>query len=169
MSTPQAGAAERLAEMRAEFDAAFSRAHEPAGTQLEDLLAIGVGARRYALRLRDIAGLHTGLPLVALPGSPAALAGVAGLRGGPVAVFDLRVLLGESADGACRWLVLATADPSVGFAFDAFERHVQVPAGALAADRAGQPAPARQTVRLGAQTTPLVDLAALLDTVKTGA
>ena len=53
------------------------------------------GAQAYAIRLSEIAGLHADKKITRVPGSHAALRGIAGFRGAMLPVYDLHVLLGH--------------------------------------------------------------------------
>jgi chemotaxis signal transduction protein len=130
MSDSVARLAERTVELRSAFDHGFAAALRGDAAVKQDLLAIGVGGEPCALRLSEIAGLFADRKIVAVPGSHAALLGIAGFRGALVPVYSLGAALGHSGMQACRWLVIAAAAP-VALAFDAFEGHVRVPADAI--------------------------------------
>jgi purine-binding chemotaxis protein CheW len=122
-------AAERL---RRQFDASFAAPPAAAAASLDDLLLINVGPQRYALRLTEIRALHADLKIVSVPGPRAELLGVVGLRGAMVPIYDLALLLRQARALHPRWIALAQGADVVGFAFDAFESHLRVPASALA-------------------------------------
>jgi chemotaxis signal transduction protein len=82
------------------------------------------------MRLSEIAGLFADRKITRVPGSKAALLGIAGFRGALVPAYSLRALLGLSGTQAPRWLAIAAAAP-VAFAFDAFEGHLRVSADAI--------------------------------------
>lgn len=112
-------------DLAAEFDGSFALAHREAPVTV-DVLAIGVGGDRYALRISDIAGLFADRAITAVPSSRAELLGIAGFRGSIVPVFDLAVLLGYTSIAAPRWLVIASGTP-VALAFEEFAGQLRVP------------------------------------------
>jgi len=122
--------AERAAELRSAFDRGFAAPLRIDAAVKLDLLAIRVGTEPCAMRLSEVAGLFADQKVVRVPGSHAALLGVAGFRGALVPVYSLGTLLGHSRTKASRWLVIAAAAP-VALAFDVFEGHVRVPADAI--------------------------------------
>ena len=119
------------------FDRAFAAPLRADAAAKHDLLAIRVGARTLRHALSEIAGLFADRKITRVPGSNAALLGIAGFRGAIVPVYSLpdaaRAFRQRSAP---RWLVIAAAAP-VALAFDAFEGHLRVlgrrdPAAAIA-------------------------------------
>jgi purine-binding chemotaxis protein CheW len=86
------GAQERLLAARAAALAAVGSAPEPAPTGIE-VLAFRCGGERYAFESAWVARVLPALPLTALPGVPAVVAGIAMWEGEVMAVVDLRVLL----------------------------------------------------------------------------
>ena len=73
--------AERAAELRADFDRGFADAGARRCRAKHDLLAIRVGTEPCAMRLSEIAGLFADRKITRVPGSKAALLGIAGFRG----------------------------------------------------------------------------------------
>ncbi len=143
MSTPAGPASGRAAELRREFDRAFSEPVADRVARFEDLLAIGVGPHPFAVRLDEILGLYADKAITPLPSPVQDLVGLAGFRGALVPVYDLRALLGHPATEAARWLVLVrtgasseSAAPQLALAFDRFEGHLRVAPDALAAEPA---------------------------------
>ncbi len=132
---------ELVTGLRERFDAGFAEPPHPPPEDAEELLTLRAGEGRYALRLRQAAGLYSGHPVTPLPGPLPALLGVAGFSGLIVPVYDLATLLGRAAaptSGAdadrrptARWLVLAAGSPALAVAFDALDGHVRVHAGDL--------------------------------------
>jgi purine-binding chemotaxis protein CheW len=153
--------------LRDAFDSAFSLAPPTAGDPPEDLLAIRVGQTPYALRLSEITGLYANKPVTRLPGTPPELLGIAGFRGAIVAVYDLRVLLGAEATEPCRWLVLASPDSTVGFAFERFEGHLRVSRDAIATHAGGERTrlEVQETIQLANVVRPIVRVPALLEAI----
>jgi chemotaxis signal transduction protein len=126
---------DRAAALRREFDESFARPLAGAAPRCDHVLAIQVAGRPYAIRLEEVAGLHTGWTVLPVPGPDADLLGVAGLRGVLVPVFDLASLLGLAGSERPRWTALATGPTPVAFAFDALDGHLQVPPDQAPADR----------------------------------
>jgi chemotaxis signal transduction protein len=113
------------AEMRAEFDSAFSRPPRQPGTGLEDMLALRLGAERCFVRLSDIAGVIANPLLTAVPTTAPALLGITSNHGSLVGAYDLAVLLGRVPTKP-RWLVICAAEPSVGLTFEHFDGYQRV-------------------------------------------
>jgi chemotaxis signal transduction protein len=127
-TSPQA--AQRVAELRREFDRSFAIPPPSEVSAKQDLLAIRLGEQHFALRLFDVASLFVERKITPVPGAGVFLLGIAGFRGAIAPVYDLQRLLGFPAGRASRWLVIA-ATASVGFAFAAFEGQLRVPAAAI--------------------------------------
>ena len=118
----------RVAEMRTEFDAAFSRVPAPPAVDLTDVLALRVGNEPCLLRLSDIAEVSAYPVLTPVPTPVPALIGITVGRGSPIAAYDLGLLLGR-APVTPRWLVLAAASPGVGIVFEHFDGYRQTSLG----------------------------------------
>lgn len=115
----------RAAQMRAEFDAAFSRMPAVVETELTDVLALRIGVEPGLLRLSEVAEIRAHPVLTPVPTSARALLGIAAGRGSPVAAYDLGLLLGR-APVTPRWLVLAAAEPAVGLIFEHFDGYQRI-------------------------------------------
>ena len=111
----------RLDELRDGFDSSFTRPPPPRQDPGEALLRLRVGGAPLAVRLGHLSGLHLMPRLVRLPGAPASLLGLAGLRGQLIAVHDLTALLGLQSGEPPRWLLLAGGSRRVGLAAAGFE------------------------------------------------
>lgn len=132
MKETDAAAAGRAAEMRRAFDASFALPPPQASQDVEDLLAIRVAGDPYALRLREITGMVAGRLVVPVPAGTRDLLGLAGIRGGVVAVFALASILGyPQAPGLPRWMILCGADEPIALAFSDFEGHVRLPTSSI--------------------------------------
>lgn len=117
-------AATRAEQLREEFEASFANAPAVKRDERRDLLAIRVGRGAFALHLADVKGLFLDKPITSLPTPISELLGIASFRGGLVAVYDLRALLGFETTGSARGLVLVShRGKLVGLAFDALEGH----------------------------------------------
>jgi chemotaxis signal transduction protein len=168
VSAPLPGIAGRAAELRLAFDRAFAEPVRADTTLNEDLLAIRVETQAFAIRLSEITGLFADKKITPVPGSHAALCGIAGFRGAVVPVYDLQILLGHSSASTPRWLVIAAAAP-VALAFEAFEGQLRISRDAIL------PQPARPEVRSYARefvrtrnfVGPIMHLPSILDAIKT--
>lgn len=130
--TADAASAGRAAEMRRAFDASFALPPAQGSQDVEDLLAIRVAGDPYALRLREITGMVAGRLVVPVPAGTRDLLGLAGIRGGVVAVFALASILGyPQAPGPPRWMILCGADEPIALAFSDFEGHVRLPTSSI--------------------------------------
>ena len=159
--------AERVAELRREFDRSFAAPSSVEASKKHDLLAIRLGEQHFALRLSDIAGLFAGKKITPLPGASDFLLGIAGFRGDVAPIYDLQRLLGKPASGAPRWLVIAAAAP-VGFAFAAFDGQLRVPAAAISLQQ-GEDAQGLTSgiVRVAGTLRPIIDLSRALKAIQT--
>lgn len=119
--------AERAADMRRAFDATFARAPETSSARTEDFLLVHVAGDPFAMRVADFARVAGAPKIVAVPSRSATVIGVASMRGAIVSVHSLARLLGYDAplDGA-RWIALARAADTIGFAFAALDRFARV-------------------------------------------
>jgi chemotaxis signal transduction protein len=122
--------AQRVAELRHEFDRSFAKPPSAGKSANHDLLAIRLGQQYFALHLSDIAGVFADKKITPVPGASGFLLGIAGFRGVIAPVYDLQRLLGCPAVRDPRWLVM-TAATSVGFAFAGFDGQLRVPASAI--------------------------------------
>lgn len=80
-----------------------------AGTQSESVLLVRAGARVCALPIAAVVETMRPLPVASLSGVPSWVAGVARVRGEPVPVVHLGVLLGDPAPTAPERLVTVRA------------------------------------------------------------
>lgn len=159
------------ATLRRHFDEAFAAPASSIAEPLEDLLAIRVGSDPYALRLPEIAGLYVGVKIVPVPSPVAQLLGIVGIRGMMVPIYDLAALLRYPPETDSRWFVLARAPQPVGFAFETFESHLQVPHASLAGSNGEDPGTGetvqhmRGTVRAAGALRPIIHLASMLEMI----
>jgi purine-binding chemotaxis protein CheW len=168
---PRDAMAGSAAALRRLFDAGFAAAAASKSERLEDLLAIRLGSDPYALRLSEIAGLHAGVKIVAVPSPSTQLLGIVGLRGTMVPIYDLAALLGYPPAARPRWIVLARTSQPVGFAFETFESHLQVSETSLAngqdegvnAGAAGQHS--SETVRAAGALRPIIRMASVVELI----
>jgi hypothetical protein len=118
----------RAAEMRTEFDLAFSRVPVSTETDLTDVLALRIGDEACLLRLSDIAEVIARPMLTPVPTSAPAMLGITAGRGVPVAGYDTGLLLGRSPV-LPHWLVLVAAEPAIGLVFEHFDGYQQISNG----------------------------------------
>jgi purine-binding chemotaxis protein CheW len=172
MSSELKGLASKAAELRVAFDQSFA-AHEREHRLVAqvDVLAIRVADQRYALRLSELQAVHAERKLVSVPAPAPALLGLVGLRGLVVPIYDLRLLLGHPAGPAPRWLALARATSAIGFAFDALDAHLRVPASDIvmpSLSEAGSSSFAPGSVATASGPRPLIHLPSLIESVTRG-
>jgi chemotaxis signal transduction protein len=157
----------RAAELRRDFDRSFAVAPTSAEAARQDLLAVGLGSRRFALRLSEIAGLFVDKKVISVPGSGPNLLGIAGFRGAIAPVYDLQKMLGLAASHAPRWLVIAAAAP-VAFAFEAFDGQLRVSPGAIKAQAADETRGFTTSfVEADGVLRPIIELSSVLKLIKT--
>ena len=168
MNAPLSGVAGRAAELRLAFDRAFAEPIRLDTSLKVDLLAVRVDTQAFAIRLSEISGLFADKKITPVPGSHAALRGIAGFRGAIVPVYDLQILLGHSSTATPRWLVIAAAAP-VGLAFEAFEGQLRVSQDAILPQpsRPEFRGYAREFLRTENFVGPIMHLPSVLDAIKT--
>jgi chemotaxis signal transduction protein len=160
------------AGLRRHFDERFAAAAASMAQPPEDFLAIRVGSEPYAFRLSEIAGLHVGVKIVPVPSPEAQLLGIVGIRGMMAPIYDLAAILRYPPLVNARWFVIARAPQPVGFAFEAFESHLQVGPTSLASgnhQNAGTGEAGRHlrgTVRDGGALRPIVHLASMMEMIE---
>lgn len=134
MTSAQAQPAAFAAQLRREFDQAFSLPAQAETATGRHLLAIRIGEQSYVLDPAEITGLQVDRPIIRVPGALQEWLGLAGIRGGLVPVYSLAVLLGHQAPAVQpRWLALCGSGQSLGLAFDEFERHLNLEPSQIAA------------------------------------
>jgi chemotaxis signal transduction protein len=84
------------------------------------------------------------------------LLGIVGVRGMMAPIYDLGMLLGYPPAASARWTVFVRAPQTVGFAFEAFESHLQV----LASSVTGK------TVRAAGALRPIIDMPSVVAMLK---
>ena len=157
---------DRAAQLRRDFDRAFAEPIRVDTTEEEDLLGIRVGEQACAIRLSEIAGVHMGKKVTRVPGSHAALWGIAGFRGSLLPVYDLQVLLGYDRAVAPRWLVIAAAAP-IALAFATFDGRLRVARREILprTKQTGMTQYARDVVRTANGIRPILHLPSILETL----
>jgi hypothetical protein len=147
---------DRAAALRRVFDAAFALPPPAGGAATEDFLAIRVGGDPYAVRVTSVARLVSAPKIVAVPSRRPGVLGVAAIRGALVSVHSLAVVLGYAGDAPSRWIALAAGRDMVGLAWGELDGFLRVPKGASGA------------IGTGDLTRPIIDVAAILETITTG-
>ena len=167
MSTSEARASGRVAELREAFDRSFAQAPSTEATPVEHLLAIRIGADPYALRMSEVAGLFADKKVTPLPSAVSELVGIAGFRGAVLPVYDLGMLLGCPRTGAPRWLVVTAVTP-VALAFDAFDGYVGVRSAAIvpASSANARDRHVREAAQFVDLVRPLISLASVLEWIR---
>ena len=162
--------AARLATLRQSFDVTFARPASSTVDATVDLLAIRVGGDAYALRLSEIAGLHVGLHVVALPNPAPHLVGIAAIRGVMAPIYDLAGLLGYPPAASCRWIAMARASSPVGLALECFEAHLRVRDAFVSINAQDKGARAdrhaRDAVQANGTLRPILQVGALIQSVE---
>jgi chemotaxis signal transduction protein len=155
---------ERASELRDAFDRGFAAAARPPEPAHGDFLGIRIGGEPFAIPFGDIASLHAGLRIVALPTRAPELLGVAAIRAAVVPIYDLGVALGAASAGTPRWSVVVR-DGHAGLAFEGFDGHAQIPERSIAA--ATQRGHVRGHVLVGGQSRAIIDLGSVLTAIET--
>lgn len=151
----ESAAAEAL---RRTFDAAFA-APVVASERTIALLSIRVGQEPLALRVADVSSIRLAGEIVPLPGAPAEILGLAGIRGRVLPVYDLGALLGRGAGTGARWLAI-TGAPSVALAFAAFEGQLLAPEASVV-PAAGSDRMVRAVATISGAARAVIDLDAV--------
>jgi purine-binding chemotaxis protein CheW len=98
------------------------------------VLLLRVAGRRAAVPLGDVVEVMRPLPTEGIPGAPRFLRGLAMIRGAPVPVLDLRVLLGSEETSAppARFVTVRAGERRIALAADGVEGTREVDPGTLA-------------------------------------
>jgi chemotaxis signal transduction protein len=159
-------AAQSAAELRRDFDGAFALPLRESEPDVVDLLAIRVAGRPFALCVADVGGVAAGRRVTPVPSRQPALAGLVGMRGKLVAVFDLGTLLGLSASGdATRWLALAAGGAPLALAFDELEGHLRLPRAELHTNANANDVFLEQVLRSEGELRPIASMPRIVEAV----
>lgn len=166
--------ARTLAALREEFDRSYAvRPVLEWAEQRDTLLAIRVGADRYAIRVREITGLAKNRRVVAFPSPIGELLGVASVRGVLAPVYSLAALLGYTHDareetGETSWLALCGGEERAGLAFAGFEGHFVIPAADVfaATQEDASRGHVKETVRLAGSVRGVISIPSIVETIK---
>jgi chemotaxis signal transduction protein len=155
-------------EMRRAFDQAFASPDRTQSAAIDDLLAIRVAGRPFALRLNEIARIEFGNAIVPVSGSDPWLLGLANVQGKLVPIHSLEKALGLESTMGNRWLAVAGRDEQFGLAFEAFEQYLRIPrteffktAAADSHEMHGQVA-----VRGAGELRPVIDLSSVAAAIR---
>jgi purine-binding chemotaxis protein CheW len=153
----------RAAALREAFDRTFAAPPAAVGRTVTDLLAVQVGGDPYLIRMAEVGGLAVDRVVTPLPGAPPALAGLAGVRGGILPVYDLAALLGYPRAVSPRWIAVL-ADAPIAVAVDGFDGYLRRAEGEIAFD-APPPTASRHVAAIARAADfvrPVVSLASML-------
>jgi chemotaxis signal transduction protein len=153
----------RARELRDAFDRDFAAAPRPLGPSLGEYLCVRIAGEPSAISVAEIASLHADLAIVALPTHAPELLGIAAIRAAIVPIYDLAAAVGLAATGATRWAVLVRGD-TAGFAFEGYEGHARIHAGAIAAS--AQPGSQRGRSVVDGLSRSIIDLGAALAAIE---
>lgn len=155
------------AALRHAFDQSFAEVRGTEAETLQSLLAIRIGGDPYAVRLWEVASLHTDRKVVPLPSRDPDLLGLVGFRGAMAPVYDLRTLFGYPGGPAARWLLVVRTPNLVGLAFDRFEAHIRATAENISSTEDGEEASpyVRGVVRTADGVRPLIHIASLIEAI----
>jgi purine-binding chemotaxis protein CheW len=91
------------------------------------VLVLDTLSRTCTLPLADVVEILRPLPVVTVPGAPAFVRGVAVIRGEPVPVVDLALLLaGRSSEAVRRFVVLRSGQRRVALAVDGVQGKLEL-------------------------------------------
>jgi len=153
----------RAQSLRDAFDRTFSEAPAViASSAALRFFGLRVGGDPFALRMTDVARLHTGGTVVPIPSPSPTLLGIASVRNALVAVHDLHVLLGHPAGGSRRFWILVRPGRPVGLAFDDLDGHFEADPTSPLEAAAGAARHTRGATRSGASIRPIIDVASIL-------
>ena len=166
MSEAIATSAGRAAKLRQALDQSFTL---PAAADSEttiDLISIRVCDCAYAVRLGEIAGLHTDMAVTPMPSPVTSFRGLSAYRSTLTPVYDLAALLGGAAAPAPRWTMLV-ASARVALAFDAFDHHWSVAPGAINPTEPGRDAGHVHAIVPGPSLAlPLIDITSVVSAIR---
>ena len=156
--------ASRAEELRRLFDASFAEA-PPTTAAYENVLNISCGPMACAIRVSDISGIFADVKITRVPSALPELLGIAALRGSLVPVYDLRTLLGHSADTRPRWVAVMAAT-RLGLAFDAVEGQKRVPCDAIVSQHRDDMLPhVREIAQIDGAARPIVPIRSLMEDI----
>ena len=149
------------AELRRAFDQAFAEEPVLRAAELVPVLTVRFGGAPHALRLSEIASIHTERKLVGLPSALPELLGLAALRNVLVPVYDLAACLGYAPGLAADCFLLAKAPVPVGLACAAPDSLRHVASSAFSPGPGAGRSHFAGSVRIGDEL-PLIDVPSIL-------
>ena len=155
----------RLTALRSDFDRSFGEPFAAPAAEPAELLAITLGGDPYAIRVRELRGVHAHQVVTTLPTAAPDLVGLAAIRGELVAVYDLAALLGYTRCPAPRHVLLSRTT-GLGFAFDSSSRHLRMPQAAITTRPESSAAWLTEVVREADFARPIIELAAVCAAVE---
>ena len=171
MMTDPATLPDRISTLKKDFDDSFAQPSSEGVAAFENLLAIRVAGVRYALRLRDIRGLHVDRRITRLPSTFGGFLGVISLRGSFLPVYDLRALMGQATADIPRWLVVAACAP-IALVFDSFDMHLRIAGSVIRTTdesptkTAGRQAHVEEVVDIDGAHLPVLELASVCEHIR---
>jgi len=154
---------ENLRTLRGDFDRSFAVAVAERDVKPLDFLTIRIAADPYALRLSEVASLHSERRLVVAPSPLLELCGFASFRGILTPVYDLGALLGYPRGTTKNRLVVVQWSSPIAFAFETLEAHVRVSAGQVSQTDRGRNGAVVGALRDQGRTVPLLHLPSLVE------
>jgi chemotaxis signal transduction protein len=126
LSDPGTSILASVTQLRRSFDESFSVPARERAEDGQDLLVIGVGEDRYALRVAELTAVDLRRKIVPLPSGRPEFLGLAGIAGRLVPAYSLGVLLGHGREPQAPWLAVCGREQPVGLAFSQLHGHVSV-------------------------------------------
>jgi purine-binding chemotaxis protein CheW len=159
---------EVLEELRRAFDQTFAAPAVRPADNLTTLITIRVAGQAFALHAKEITALAKRSRIVPVPSRVPELLGLAGVRGALVPVYDLAALLGlPRRAGEPQWFVLAHREAQLALAVDEIEGLAEIPKTDLFNDDASPSRDhVRQLARIGTGTRALIDIPAIVETIR---
>jgi chemotaxis signal transduction protein len=157
----------RALDLRRAFDQAFAAPPSVMdGGDQEPFLMLGAGGDPFAVRVVEVAGFEKARRLLALPGAPSHLLGLAGLRGRLLPVFSLALLLGYPREADEPWLLVVGREEPMGLAFARFDGLALLPREAARRGESAAGGHVRGHVRTDAVWRGVIDLAAVREEIR---
>ncbi len=150
-----------LIRLKREFDSSFEREVKPPAETL-DVMYLSIAERKFALRIEDVKGVAKLDKLIAVPSRAETLAGVTGLRGEVLPVYDLaKILKLDPGHEPLRWLVtVSTQGRMLALGFAAIVGYDRITMGAI--DRGGTDSLVNGTVASRGERVGLIDVQAVV-------
>lgn len=149
----------RLRELRAGFDASFTRPEATAEGRFAQFLRLRAGTHPCAVRLGDVAWVGRASRITPVPTRVPSFLGVVGLRGRLHAVYSLAALLGHPPAEA-KWL-LSLAEWDVTLACEEFLGYLRAPLETIVSRDADADVDSGATLFVDGTPWPILDVAKL--------